>query len=342
MLPCSSIILYTNCITTMTSPIEETASDCERRRARRRERRAKRAERHAERSSTSPVKTNIAVTSNPLDNDLEQGRVRLPSTPQEQPDPILQTAHKLKESPRSTDLYRPPTTAIPAPVQTPYDYLDRYDLDSLHDLRQHSYDDHHKRESSTNRKHRDHDDRHRRESSTHHKHRDRDNRHEHRQRQHHDEKRRSHHSPTKYRSPTNDYKIKENYEEYEEHKSRRWSWKKKSLIIAISVILIIIIALAAAIAVSKKHSFKYTPSYSQVTNTSAFTNGGASKNANDTDDGIGAGTDRYVYYSGPASNFPSKEEWVSFTNMWEANRNVILNSCKNLGYGKDDTSVLLP
>ena len=93
---------------------------------------------------------------------------------------------------------------------------------------------------------------------------------------------------------------------------------------------------------SKKHSFKYTPSYSQVTNSSAFTNGGASTNANDTDDGIGAGTDRYVYYSGPASNFPPKGQWVSFANMWEANRNSILHACSILGYGKDDTSVLLP
>ena len=311
----------------MTSPAEETASDTERRRARRRERRAKRAERHAGRGSRPQVKTNnsnTTVTSYALDDDdPEPGRGRQPPTPRIHPDPILHTGHELKESPRSTDLHPPPkTTNKPGLVKSPYDYLDRSDLESLYDLRQHSYDD-----------------RHTRGSSTHHKHRDR---HDHRNRQHDDEKRRSHRHSTRHRSATKTYKIKEIYDEDEEHRSKRWSWRKKSLIIAIPIVLIIIIALAVAIAVSKKHSFTYTPSYSQVTNSSAFTNGGASNNANDTDDGIGAGTDKYVYYSGPASEFPSKDEWVSFANMWEANRNLILSSCKTLGYGKDDKSAPLP
>ncbi|KKY24994.1 putative glycoside hydrolase [Phaeomoniella chlamydospora] len=310
---------------------EETASDCERRRADRRERRAKR---RAERGFTSSIEINATVPSYSSLDDLQPEGVQQPPTPQNHSDPAFHTIQELNSSPRPTDPYPPSTTGSQSPVKTPYDHLDRYDADYLHKLQPHGYDDRRTRKSSGHPKHKERHSRHDHGDYRHHQN-------DHRNHHYHDAKHRSHHDRTSRPNSTDQYDTKETYDEYEEHEPRRWSRGKIVLLIAISIILIIIIAFAVAIAVAKKRAFKYTPSYSKVTNHTAFTNGGASKDANNTDDGIGSGTDQYVYYSGAASQFPAKSTWVSFANMWKNNRNGIKNSCQTLGYGKDNTSVLL-
>ena len=324
---------YTRYSTNMASYEEETASDRERRRERRRERHKRRAERHAKRASASPDKNNITVTPHPLNDDPVLEPVHLSSMEQRDPESRFRTAHDQKEFHQTIDPYPPPTMVRPDPVEVTDAHLNRYDAEDLSDLQQYSYDHGHERGSSAHHQRKERHDRHGHEKRKQH--------HESQNRQYYDEKHRSYHSETLYRSPTDDYKTAGNYAGYEDHKSRKWSWKKKLLIIVAPIILLIIIILAVAIAVSKKHSFKYTPSFVQVTNSSAFTNGGASKDANNTDDGIGAGTDRYIYYSGPASQFPPKDQWVSFADMWAANRNVMLQACKILDYGKNDRLALL-
>lgn len=89
----------------------------------------------------------------------------------------------------------------------------------------------------------------------------------------------------------------------------------------------------------RSSGYSYTPSNAHVTNETAFASGGATRaNPNITDDGIGKGVDRYVYYTGGPQNFPLSSEWVSFHDMWQANLPNIQKSCSVLGYGDDDTA----
>ena len=129
-----------------------------------------------------------------------------------------------------------------------------------------------------------------------------------------------------------------------DHDRRRccgfWSRRRKCVVIIAAVlsaiILIIIIALAATL--SRKKGFTYTPSFAQVNSTVAFNTGGATrKSVNDTNDGIGAGTDSYTYYQGNESNFPAKSEWVSFEDMWTANLDTFKNSCGWLDRGPNNS-----
>ncbi|KAK3203894.1 hypothetical protein GRF29_106g906808 [Pseudopithomyces chartarum] len=89
-------------------------------------------------------------------------------------------------------------------------------------------------------------------------------------------------------------------------------------------------------------NFKYTPSYAQVNSTLAFDSGGGTrKSVNDTDDGIGAGTDAYTYYQGNASNFPSTDRWISFNDMWKKNYDTFKYSCGWLKRGDDNTPEMI-
>jgi hypothetical protein len=133
-------------------------------------------------------------------------------------------------------------------------------------------------------------------------------------------------------------------EEDDTHYDRRcgcclWSGRRRCVVFSIAlsvIILIIIIALAASL--SRRGGFKYTPSTAQVNNTIAFDEGGATrKSVNATSDGIGAGTDTYTYYQGNASNFPPKERWVSFHDMWDANLDTFKHSCGWLDRGDDNS-----
>ncbi|KAF2651104.1 hypothetical protein K491DRAFT_696708 [Lophiostoma macrostomum CBS 122681] len=122
-----------------------------------------------------------------------------------------------------------------------------------------------------------------------------------------------------------------------------WSPRRRCVVILAAVIstivLIIIIALAATLSRSK---FKYTPSFAQVNSTAAFDSGGATrKSVNDTEDGIGAGTDSYIYYHGNASNFPATTQWVSFSDMWTANLDTFKNSCGWLHRGPNNTPEII-
>lgn len=111
-------------------------------------------------------------------------------------------------------------------------------------------------------------------------------------------------------------------------------------IAAVIVILIIIIAVAASLSGS---DFHYTPSYAKVTNQTAFDTGGATNDNpyQHLQDGIGAGTDAYTYYQGPAANFPTSDKWVSFEDMWNANKPVIAQSCGWLKEGPDNTPQMI-
>lgn len=76
----------------------------------------------------------------------------------------------------------------------------------------------------------------------------------------------------------------------------------------------------------------------KVTNPAAFEAGGASHHPAKEENGVGAGTDNYILYSGKAASFPSKDKWVSFKDMWDANKEkTIKTSCSDLHYGKDNS-----
>jgi hypothetical protein len=123
-----------------------------------------------------------------------------------------------------------------------------------------------------------------------------------------------------------------------------WSHRRRcvvfSLITFSIIILILIIAVAATL--SRKRGFNYTPSTAQVNNTDAFSSGGATrKSVNDTNDGIGAGSDTYTYYHGDASNFPDQNRWVTFTDMWAANLDTFKYSCGWLQRGDNNTPEMI-
>lgn len=118
-----------------------------------------------------------------------------------------------------------------------------------------------------------------------------------------------------------------------------WSRRRKLIIFGSIAALVVVIAIVVGVAVALSNSkYSYTPSYAQVTNSDAFTSGGAThNNPNDTSDGIGAGEDKYVYYQGPAANFPASTSWVSFDDMWKANLVLLQTSCSTLGEGSDNS-----
>lgn len=123
-----------------------------------------------------------------------------------------------------------------------------------------------------------------------------------------------------------------------------WSRRRKCVVFGCTafsiIVLIIIIAVAATLA--RKKGFNYTPSTAQVNNTAAFASGGGTrKSVNDTDDGIGSGTDSYTYYHGDASNFPNNTHWVTFKDMWDANLDTFKYSCGWLGRGDNNTPEMI-
>ncbi|KAK3704707.1 hypothetical protein LTR37_013681 [Vermiconidia calcicola] len=126
---------------------------------------------------------------------------------------------------------------------------------------------------------------------------------------------------------------------------QRWSRRKKLVIgvILASVGILIIIIAAAVTAASRKGSFDYTPSTAHVTNETSFQLGGATQNDpyQSLTDGIGAGQDRYIYYSGPASNYPPYNRWISFAEMWKANMDTLQHSCGWLDEGPDNTPEII-
>ncbi len=74
-----------------------------------------------------------------------------------------------------------------------------------------------------------------------------------------------------------------------------------------------------------------------VSNQACFSGarGGCASSVNDND-GI-SGQDAYTYYSGTASNFPARSQWVSFDQMFTANTVNMLVSCGNNGWGANDS-----
>ena len=123
-----------------------------------------------------------------------------------------------------------------------------------------------------------------------------------------------------------------------------WSRRRRLIVwgSALASVILLIIIIAAGVTVAKRNSFRYVPSDAHVTNAAAFTSGGATRRSvNDTEDGIGAGRDKYTYYSGEADLFPPHNEWVSFEDMWQANLETLQSSCGWLDVGPDNTDSMI-
>ena len=123
-----------------------------------------------------------------------------------------------------------------------------------------------------------------------------------------------------------------------------WSTRRKAIVWGgvAAVIVIIFIAVGVGVAVSKKSvPFTFELSNAKVTSSAAFDSGGATKvDVSNVNDGIGAGADEYTYYSGTADQFPTKDKWISFADMWTNNLPNIKQSCQNLKAGKDNTDTV--
>ena len=146
-------------------------------------------------------------------------------------------------------------------------------------------------------------------------------------------------------------------DDYEEPKSfpaptspqKKWyqiQWTRKRKIIAWSLlgVLLVIIAIVVGVVVFfQETAFTYTPSTVHVTNNAAFASGGATKSNpyKSNNDGIGAGSDVYTYYTGDASKFPASDTWVSFEDMWNANLNTLKTSCGTLNEGPDNSDAII-
>ncbi|KAI9752407.1 MAG: hypothetical protein M4579_005631 [Chaenotheca gracillima] len=102
----------------------------------------------------------------------------------------------------------------------------------------------------------------------------------------------------------------------------------------VSTLLTLLSASLATAAPILKSSYSVrvaNPSSATVTNSAAYND-----NAN-VNDGIGAGTDSYTYYSGPASSFPNKSKWLSFDDMFNGYMGQLQESCGNNGWGPNNT-----
>lgn len=119
----------------------------------------------------------------------------------------------------------------------------------------------------------------------------------------------------------------------------QWSRKKKLIVFGGIAAAIIVIAIAVGVGISlSKGSYNYVPEWNQVQNATSFETGGATRrNVNETNDGIGAGEDKYTYYQGGPENFPSSGGWVSFEDMWDANKPIMLQACGWLKMGAETT-----
>ena len=109
------------------------------------------------------------------------------------------------------------------------------------------------------------------------------------------------------------------------------------------VILLLIIIIAVAASLAGGDDFNYVPRFNQVTNETSFTTGGATRAdpLKSLNDGIGAGKDVYKYYEGPAANFPTEDGWVSFEDMWKANKPIMRKSCGWLEEGPDNSPEII-
>lgn len=95
------------------------------------------------------------------------------------------------------------------------------------------------------------------------------------------------------------------------------------------------IAFAAMAAASPLTKRVDNPASAQVTNTGAL---GYSASSSNIQDGIGAGSDSYKCYpSGQAGDFPQAGSWVSFEDMFNANKAIMSVGCANNGWGANDT-----
>lgn len=90
-------------------------------------------------------------------------------------------------------------------------------------------------------------------------------------------------------------------------------------------------ALAAATPLNKRVS---NPASQAVTNTGAL---GYSASSSNIQDG-GAGSDTYkCYNSGNAANYPGESSWMSFEDMFNANKPIMKVGCGNNNFGPNDT-----
>ncbi|KAH8601169.1 hypothetical protein B0O99DRAFT_608181 [Bisporella sp. PMI_857] len=74
--------------------------------------------------------------------------------------------------------------------------------------------------------------------------------------------------------------------------------------------------------------------------TGGVVTGGAAVSSINNNDGIGAGSDRYVMYRGDGSleaGWPTKDQWVSFEQMFNNNKVIMSQSCGWNGWGADDS-----
>lgn len=100
----------------------------------------------------------------------------------------------------------------------------------------------------------------------------------------------------------------------------------------------ILSAILATGALGAPTTFLESRSVGVATNQACFSGarGGCASSINDND-GIGAGSDSYTYYSGGAGNFPARAKWVSFNSMFSANAVNMRVSCANNGWGANDS-----
>jgi len=78
----------------------------------------------------------------------------------------------------------------------------------------------------------------------------------------------------------------------------------------------------------------------QARATGGVVTGGAAVTSINNQDGIGAGTDQYTLYLGDGSQgagWPTKESWVSFEDMFNANKAIMFSSCGWNSWGADDS-----
>jgi hypothetical protein len=120
----------------------------------------------------------------------------------------------------------------------------------------------------------------------------------------------------------------------------RGSCCKRIVALILGLGIVATIAACCAIYIPRRlHSKEIDDGLPKVSNKDAYKNGGATKHPTKTDVGKAEGQDHYQLYQGDWTQFPDKDEWVTFDHLWDSNLQLIKTACTDHQWGEDNSYV---
>lgn len=111
---------------------------------------------------------------------------------------------------------------------------------------------------------------------------------------------------------------------------------KRIFAIVFAAAVVAVIVAVCAVYIPRDHNKEHELKV-KVNNTAAFNNGGGSHKPTKDEYGGVDGQDEYRLYTGQASTFPKKEDWVAFDDMWESNQKLMKTACSDHGWDHNNS-----